>query len=248
MSSTTDSRKPARWYAIERSLAPHVDKKWRGRFILELRMLDIEGNRIGAALSEVESHCSESGQSAQEAFGDPVEYACSLHLPANGHESTRSLLRSSAPSLLQVLGMVLLTSSFADWLRGQQFEITTGILVNGSVVLLASVAITWFVDPALRMVIYHPIRMWLALMASTAIFVIPLIFLDEVIWQVSAGWVLAAGGAALAAGVVWAITQLRADGSAADLITSPFDSAGTSSGGAPGSTGRRFEPSRLAPC
>jgi hypothetical protein len=157
-------------------------------------MLHVDGNRIGAALSEVESHCTESGQSAQQAFGDPVEYARSLHLPAHGHESTRALLRSSAPSTLQVLGMVLLTASFADWLRGQQLEITTGILVNGSVVLLASVAIAWFVDPALRMIIYHPILVWLEFMASTAAFVLILVFLDEVICQVSAGWSLAAGG------------------------------------------------------
>jgi hypothetical protein len=69
MSSTTEGRKPAKWYAMERALAPHVDKKWAKSFILELRMLDVEGARIGAALSEVESHCSDSGQSAQQALG-----------------------------------------------------------------------------------------------------------------------------------------------------------------------------------
>jgi hypothetical protein len=69
MNSTTEGRKSTRWYARERALAPHVDKKWAQDFILELRLLGVQGVRIGAALSEVESHCSESGQGAGQTFG-----------------------------------------------------------------------------------------------------------------------------------------------------------------------------------
>jgi hypothetical protein len=132
VNTTTGGQKPPKWYAMERALAPHVVKKWANSFVLELRMLDVEGRRIGAALSEVESHCSDSGQSAQEAFGDPVEYARSLQLPtlAPTPEPPRAALRSAAPIVVQVLGMLLLSSSFAAWLQGQQLEITTGNLVK----------------------------------------------------------------------------------------------------------------------
>jgi hypothetical protein len=245
MNSTTEGRKSSRRFAMERALAPHVDQKWAASFILELRLLDIEGSRIGAALSEVESHCSDSGQSAQQAFGDPVDYARSLQLPTPAADSTRAGLRLVEPMVVQVLGMLMLNSSFADWLLGEQVEITTGYLMNQSVVLVGMVAIVRYADPLIRVLVCHPIRMWLAFMASTAIFVLPLIFLDGVIWRVSAGWALAAGGAALAGGVVWAIMQYRADGSLADPITSPFEDAGASGVEAPGSTGSPSEPSRL---
>lgn len=173
-------------------------------------------------------------------------YARSLELPVDGEHSPRAVLRSLVPIIVQLPGMFLLNWSFGDWLRGEQVEITTGNLVNYSVVLLGMVAIVRFADPLMRALVSHPIRMWLALMASTALFVLPLIFLDGVIWQVSAASGLAAGGTALAGGVVWAIMQYRVDGSLADPITSPFEDAGTSSGvEAPGSTGRPSEPSRL---
>ncbi len=229
MSATAEGRKPARRYAVARRLAPHVAEKWAESFIVELRLIGIEGSRIGAALSEVESHCNESGQSAQEAFGDPVEYARSLQLPVDDDPSTRATLRSMAPMVVQVAGMSMLNWGFEYWLRGQQLEITAGHLVNASIALLGMAAITGVAEPMLRMAVYHPILMWLALMASMAIFVISLIFLDVVIWRVSAGLGLAAGGAVLMGGTAWAVMRHRASGSEEDPVTSPFDDAGTPS-------------------
>jgi hypothetical protein len=83
MSSIAGRTKPKRRYAMQRALAPHVDEEWTRSFVAEQRLLGVEGAYIGAALSEVESHCVESRQSAQTAFGTPVEYARSLQLPVN---------------------------------------------------------------------------------------------------------------------------------------------------------------------
>lgn len=52
-----------------------VDDAWREAFVLELRMREVAGTVIGEALAEVEAHCADSGQTPQEAFGDPVRYA-----------------------------------------------------------------------------------------------------------------------------------------------------------------------------
>lgn len=59
-------------------IAPSGDKTWRDSFIIELRLLDVPGDRIGDELMTVETHVGESGESAPEAFGDPRAYARAL--------------------------------------------------------------------------------------------------------------------------------------------------------------------------
>lgn len=233
MSVTAEGQKPSRRYALARGLAPHVDEAWADSLLLELRLLGVAGDRIGEAVSEVESHCSESGQSAQEAFGDPADYAQSLQPQAAAHSSTQAILRSVTTILVQVLGMWLLSWSFEAWIGGQQLELTIGRLVSTTACLLAVVALVWFIDPFLRRLVRHPIPgVILAYLACTAAFVIPLLLLTEVIWHGSAVLGLAMGAAVLAGGVVWAIARLRAHGAEEeDPITSPFDKAGRSPGG-----------------
>jgi hypothetical protein len=232
MSVTAEGRKPSRRYAIARGLAPHVDEAWADSLLLELRLLGVAGDRIGEAVSEVESHCTESGQSAQEAFGDPVEYAQSLQLQAAARSSTQAILLSVTTILVQVLGMSLLDWSFDDWIGGEQLELTVGRLVSSTAYLLAVVALARFIDPLLRRLVRHPIPgVILAYLAGTAALVIPLVLLDEVIWRGSAGLGLAMGAAVLVGGVLWAIARLRAHGAEEeDPITSPFDSASASPG------------------
>jgi hypothetical protein len=232
MSSIAGRTKPKRRYAMQRALAPHVDEEWAESFVVEQRLLGVEGGHIGAALSEVESHCVESGQSAQIAFGTPVEYARSLQLPVNLENSPQAVTRSLVPIMVQVLGMYLLNWSFEAALRGPGLEITAGRLLIPAVCLLGMVAISRFAEPVLRTVVYHPIvagiLAWLTFFALAAICVVAFTSLDEAIWRVSAGWGLAAGAAVLTGGVVWAIARHSALVSGGDPITSPFGEASTS--------------------
>src|SRR5690554_976177 len=46
--------------------------------ILELRMLDVPGERIGQIMAEAENHLAESGQSPEQAFGPARDYAREL--------------------------------------------------------------------------------------------------------------------------------------------------------------------------
>jgi hypothetical protein len=233
MNVTAERRKPSRRYALARGLAPHVDEAWADSLLLELRLLGVAGDRIGEAVSEVESHCTESGQSAQEAFGDPVEYARSLKLPGAADSSTQTILASLTTILVQVLGMNLLDWGFEDWIAGQQLELTVGRLVSTIAYLLAVVTLARFVDPLLRRLVHHPIPgVILVYLAGSAAIVIPTILLDEVIWRGSAGFGIAVGAAVLVGGVAWAIARLRAHGAEEDdPITSPFGNAVASAGG-----------------
>lgn len=49
--------------------------KWRDQLVYYLRMAEIPGDRIGDILLEVESHIQETGETPDEAFGGPKEYA-----------------------------------------------------------------------------------------------------------------------------------------------------------------------------
>jgi len=224
-------------FRVERSLAPHVDAAWAEAFILELRLLEVDGPHIGAALSEVESHCAESGEDAMEAFGDPAAYVRCLRLPAVDSKPARTVLRALVPFAVQMMGMTLINWSFEDWLPGRPMDITAGHLVNVAVTFLAIGLLIRLIDPLMRRAIRVPARtaaaLALAFVANIAVCVGSLLFLDDVIWRVPAGWALTVGAVVLAAGVWWAFTMRSKD----DLITSPFVKPDSSTGSA--------EPGRL---
>lgn len=228
---------------MERRLAPHVDQRWAETFIVELRLVGVTGARIGEALSEVESHCGESGQGADQAFGDPVAYARTLPVITADTHSTGGVLRSLSTVIVQIVGMLILTWTFEGWLRGSLLDLTTGQLVDAALVVAGIAAIVRYTDPLLRRPVHHPIpSVMIAYLAGAAAFVVPLMLLDHVVWHGSAGWGLAAGTAVLAGGVVWAVVHLRSNGSEEDPITSPFDAAGApSSERAQESRGQRHE-------
>jgi len=150
MSSTAEGRKPAGRYAVERGLAPHEDQRWAESFVVQLRLIGIEGARIGEALSEVESHCGDGMQSAQDAFGSPVKYAQSLHLRADGDHLPRAVLQSLVPMIVQIPGMLMLSWSFENWLRGQRLEVTAGRLVIALGFILEVLILVRFTDSVLR--------------------------------------------------------------------------------------------------
>lgn len=65
------------------------DQKYLDDLLLHLRMRDVPGARIGEILAEVEAHSAASGETLQEAFGDPKAYAAQW-APSLGRPSPRS--------------------------------------------------------------------------------------------------------------------------------------------------------------
>lgn len=110
-SPQSPSQSPSR--SLEEQFAPHTDKQWVSNFILEARLLDVPGATIGDCLAEIDSHVVESGESAQEAFGDPAVYA----------RAVSSSLSSSTPATIgdwyMLLGpTIALLAGFVIALRG----------------------------------------------------------------------------------------------------------------------------------
>ncbi|MGV8965592.1 MAG: hypothetical protein ACOH2F_04880 [Cellulomonas sp.] len=226
MSSPVESRRGASEFALERRLAPHVDAAWAEKLVLELRLLGVSGDTIGAALSEVESHCADSGEGAPEAFGDAATYARSLDLPGSEDASPRVVLREFAPTAVQFAGMSLVSWSIGPMLAGRPLEITAGHLVGMLVAVLALSMVIFFADRALRLLVHRPVRAgfllggWMFVVVGVG--VAALLLWDAPISRVGAGWGLTAGVALLAAGVGWALVRVRAGHGQADRITSPL--------------------------
>lgn len=115
---------------------------WATDFVLALRTREVTGAAIGAALREVESHCTESGQSPQDAFGDATAYADSLtHLPRTTPAgSNRRLARTLAPSAIGLLGMTVTLDAVTAWRSGVPVSVQWGSVI-GVAVLVGGVAV-----------------------------------------------------------------------------------------------------------
>lgn len=139
-------------------IAPSVDKGWRDDFILELRLLHVPGDEIGAELMTVETHVAESGEPAVQGFGEPRPYAREIAEATGpvGHGS-RVGPATIAGNALGLIGMLVSMQAFTGWLASGPVDITTGELVGVGVLLL--LAGTLFFTRTLRVVVEHP---WLA--------------------------------------------------------------------------------------
>lgn len=129
-------------------------RRWCENLVLELRLRDVKGARIGDEVASVESHCAESGQSAQEAFGDAREYAAALEFEPHDVESdasTPALLMRAWPTLVGLAGFYV-----ASWaITGRHdpgVTISLGQVVGLMLTLSAIALIIHFLDAIIRRV------------------------------------------------------------------------------------------------
>lgn len=205
--------------SIERALAPHVDVRWAEALLMELRLLGVPGDRIGQVLTEVESHVVDSGESAQEAFGDAVPYARSLALAPAPEQSCGAIAATLVPTVLQVLGMVAaITGAFA--LTGSEgAAITVGGVVS-AVALLALVTILAFNGTRALRLLLHSWPVGVAVLTATFLAVVlPAALLRTVLVTVPAMPVLIGGAALLVVTTVADVVLTLRDG--VDAVTSP---------------------------
>ncbi|MDQ3525931.1 MAG: hypothetical protein M3451_12880 [Chloroflexota bacterium] len=67
--------------------------KWRDDLILQLRLKNVPGDRIGDILLEIVSHLAESGEAPDDAFGEPKHYAESRAVSrSKSQEDTRNVI------------------------------------------------------------------------------------------------------------------------------------------------------------
>jgi hypothetical protein len=136
---------------------------WLRDFALLLRVRGADGARIGDVLAEVEAHCADSGQTPREAFGEPADYAASLHLPTT--KPTNWTTTVILPVLGLVIGINLTLGAVLHWSSG--VAITVGDVASmvvfigflalligffGKVVMSPGALIAWFASGFVLMV------------------------------------------------------------------------------------------------
>ena len=139
--------------SIETDFAPDIDPQWAEDFILEARLLDLPGDRIGDSLIDVNSHCRDAGEAAAKAFGDPTEYA--RVIAAQSTLSVTRWLPLLGPTVLQIIGVVLGLHGIGGWATGNAYPLTwsvgamLAVLIGG--VLLLAVALSRFLRAIVRL-------------------------------------------------------------------------------------------------
>jgi hypothetical protein len=191
-----------------------VDPAWETDFVVELRLLDVDGRRIGDALEQVRAHCAESGESAPEAFGEPAAYARSLELPAVPVRLAGVVGRS----LVGLAGMFLTLAALRAWQTAQPFTLTVGLLVEAGVVALA----VGLAARYLRAVIDRPVRAIVVAAVLLAAGVTAVELLTAPVAQLPAPPVVAVGAALL---LGTAVAEHRAALGETDPVVSPVDPA-----------------------
>lgn len=183
-------------------------RDWNDRFVLRLRGIGVPGPQIADALKTVETHCADTGESPQEAFGDPAEYAESLGFPP------RLELGSALWALPAFLGTSVTINGLTDVLRGESTSITVWDLAMWGVVVafgvLVAVALTRLRSP------------WLVLGVLVAVLTVISVVASRLggptLLEVNP-WVVLAVGVALLIGTVLSLWRL----SSADRVIDPVD-------------------------
>lgn len=209
------------------ALAPHIDGDWRDDFVLELRLQGASGTTIADALVEVENHCTESRQSATDAFGPAVEYAKALNLPDESRFTPAQLLWTYVELLLYLGGI-----SFAVWggfalLQGQRAEIAAGSLVSAGVIIILTVLLFTIGNGLLRFILDHLVWAGVGYTAALALTVLSgLPFRDINLGSLPALVPFLVGVAALVAGAAATIVLRKTGNSLDDLLVGPDVPAG----------------------
>lgn len=169
---------------------PHtIDRGWREDFVIALRMRDVEAAEVANQLKLVEVHCAESGETVQEAFGDPRAYAAAV----TGRADDAGVIDLLPTAALSIVGGSLLVRGGVALVQGERVSLTVGavlaavVLVGASLILVrvatavrrpvlpllgvtvAAVVVAVLADVAQtpRIASFPP---WAALLASLAVF------------------------------------------------------------------------------
>lgn len=210
------------------ALAPHVEAHWRGEFLTELSLHGAGWEAISDAAGEVETHCRESAQSAQQAFGSPADYAQALGLPDQVRWKPAQALRTWTKLLLLIGGVWAMFLGGPPFLLGQRAGVSAGMLVSAAATIALAVVIFSLGRRVIHLFRDH--KVWFALGFLVVVTVLPLVgvpFDDVVLGSVAAGPTLAVGIVATLASIIWTYLGVRADTNRDDVLAAPRMRPGT---------------------
>lgn len=130
-------------------MTTRTDESWLQDLRLELRLQDWDGRQVGDAVATVREHCEESGESAQEAFGDPDAYGRALAQGSPGRAKPLTA-RVLLGALAGVLGTLTTSAAATAAFEGGPVEIRLGQVLILVLTLAAVVALVGRSGPVLR--------------------------------------------------------------------------------------------------
>ena len=203
-------------------LAPHVHPDWREKFVLELRVEGVSGAAIGDALSEVDTHCRDSGDDAETAFGPAADYAKSLDLPSGSTWTRAELTGTWIRLILLVAGFWLALLGIIPLIAGRNADVSGGLLASFAATLVLMVLVFVLGTRLMRAVVDRPLLSLLGFGAAiAAIVAVGVPFRQVSIASLPPAALLAAGIGCLAARTAYAISDRRSGKTLNDPVTSP---------------------------
>lgn len=126
-----------------------LHRRWCDDFILELRLRDVPGARIGDHLAEVESHCIETGTDPEDAFGDAREYAQEV---GDADEPTRDtgVLRVTLISLAALVVFLAGSDATSRWAADEPLSFNALELLSMGLMVAALALLPAVLRPVLR--------------------------------------------------------------------------------------------------
>ena len=117
---------------------------WRNSLIVQLNRQGFTGNQIGDVLKEIQSYIDETGESPEEAFGDPKVYARDRSIAPQrrpiGWREPRTILQFAG---IIIAGCLMVGGSILIMLgRTWPFDIpaTSGVVAGSLLIILISMA------------------------------------------------------------------------------------------------------------
>ena len=92
-------------------------RKWLDDLTLELRLKDVSGRSIGDSLATVQEFLADSGQSPEEAFGTPREYAAEL-VGAEIRPIKKDMKTTVSLSTANLVVFLVFSAALVPWLEG----------------------------------------------------------------------------------------------------------------------------------
>lgn len=220
MSPAREQRKKK--FAPAEDLAPHVDPEWTREFTLELTLRNVAGQDIGAALAEVDSHCAESGEAVEAAFGPARDYAASLDLPASA-EPQGSALKAGIPVVGQLLGMMLMIWAAPGVGAGRPAEVSAGMLVIFALVAVFIIAVNWKAGAVTGFVARHRLLSFAMMMLFLALLALQAFLLRETVAELPSSVLLLMGTAVLVVATAAEYLRSRSSGYTGDVLATPLE-------------------------
>lgn len=122
-----------------------TDETWIELFILELRMRRVSGAAIGDAVASVRELLADSGQSAEDAFGSPREYAALLDLP--GMSPRQHALQVVFLPVMGLFAFLVFATASPAWFAGNLVLLSVAQVALLAIPVLMTVMLSFPFSP-----------------------------------------------------------------------------------------------------